>query len=145
MNETSAVHRHARRALSRKLLLPIAGCMAVFGLVMWGLIISMQAERMQGQLIQHDRLSDYMAFYAAGKLVMDGRGADMYNLDAVAETQSDLLGVNIAGKDRLPYLNPPYVAAIFAPLTLTSLEAASAVMFTINVLLVVICAVALRR
>jgi hypothetical protein len=121
------------------------GGMAIFGVVMWALIGSMEAKRLQGQLIQNNRLSDYMAFYAAGKLVREGRGADMYHLDAIAETQSDLLGVNIAGEDRLPYLNPPYVAAIFAPLTLTSLEAASAVMFTINVVLVVACAVILRR
>jgi hypothetical protein len=119
--------------------------MAVFGLVIWGLIVSMQAERMQGQLIQHNSLQDYTSFYAAGKLVMDGRAAEMYDVDSVADIQSDLVGVSIPAEESLPYLNPPFVAAIFAPLTLVSLDAATAILFGINLVLVVLCGASIRR
>ena len=145
MNETAALRIPARRVLGRKLLLAAAACMAVFGLVMWVLIIAMQAGRMQGQLIQHDSLQDYMAFYAAGTMVKEGRPGDMYDLGAVAGAQSDLTGLSISVDDSLPYLNPPFVAVAFAPLTLLSLGTATAVLFGLNVLLVGIGGVGLHR
>lgn len=145
MNETFAARIRAPRVAGRRLLLPAAACMAVFGLIMWVVIISMQAERLQGHLIQHRSLQDYTAFYAAGAMVREGRPADMYNLEAIAGAQSDLTGRSISVDDSLPYLNPPFVAVAFVPITLLSLSAATALLFGLNLLLVGIGGVGLQR
>jgi hypothetical protein len=133
-----------RRAPGRRLLLIAAGIMALFGVVMWALIFAMQTDRLRGDLLQHDSLQDYTSFYAAGKLVMDGRAGEIYDVDAIAGVQSDLSGVSIPREESLPYLNPPFVAVIFAPLTLLPVTDATAVLFVIELALVAICGRAIQ-
>ena len=58
---------------------------------------------------------DYIAFHAAGQLVLSGRAAELYDHSAVSQLQQQLLG------GRLPnfydaYRNPPFYAALFVPL-----------------------------
>jgi hypothetical protein len=58
---------------------------------------------------------DYIAFHAAGRLVLTGRASELYDHSAVSQLQQALLG------GRIPnfydaYRNPPFFAALFAPL-----------------------------
>ena len=58
---------------------------------------------------------DYIAFHAAGRLVLSGRASELYDHAAVSQLQQQLLG------GRIPnfydaYRNPPFFAAPFAPL-----------------------------
>lgn len=116
--------------------------MATFGLVLWMQSVSNEVARLRDA---PNRTQDYMSFYSAGKLVINGRGGEIYDLDAVSEIQSDLLGISVQGDNVLPYLNPPFVAVILAPLTLLSMSAVSAVLFALNVVLVVVCGVFLHK
>ena len=63
---------------------------------------------------------DYIAFHAAGRLVLSGRAAELYSHDAVVQVQDELLG------GRIPHFydafrNPPFYALLFAPLALLDL------------------------
>jgi len=69
---------------------------------------------------------DYIAFHTAGRLVLSGRAAELYDHSAVSGVEASLLG------GRMPnfydaYRNPPFVAALFAPLALVDLLPAFAV------------------
>ena len=57
---------------------------------------------------------DYIAFHAAGRLILAGQGASLYDHAAVTRVQQELLG------GRIPnfydaYRNPPFFALVFAP------------------------------
>jgi len=59
---------------------------------------------------------DYPAFYAAGRLVLDGRVAEIYSFKLQQAQQSDLFP-GAEGKF-LPYVYPPFVAYAYAPLAM---------------------------
>ncbi len=67
---------------------------------------------------------DFAAFWSAGSLLRDGSGWAMFDHSAVATLQSRLYGeLAAAGASPVvprepPYLNPPPLALLFAPLTL---------------------------
>jgi alpha-1,2-mannosyltransferase len=58
---------------------------------------------------------DYIAFYAAGRLVLAGQAASLYDRVPVAHIQDAALGGRIPGFYDA-YRNPPFYALLFAPL-----------------------------
>src|SRR5688572_10608708 len=60
---------------------------------------------------------DYVVFYAAGGLVREGRGADLYDIEAIVAAEHDAMGRPVGGTGRLAFFNPAFVAAIWAPLS----------------------------
>lgn len=58
---------------------------------------------------------DFRAFYAAGYLLVHGRGHDLYSYAVMQQTQDALFA---AGFKTLPFLYPAYAAALFAPFAL---------------------------
>jgi hypothetical protein len=89
-------------------------------------------------LRQHARevpVYDLIAFYAAGRIVSLYGPARLYDLDIQKATHRRVLGASV---DRLPlcaYLNPPFVAPLFAPLALLSYQSAYVAMGLLNILL----------
>ena len=74
---------------------------------------------------------DYIAFHAAGQLVLSGRAAELYDHSAVSQLQQQLLG------GQLPnfydaYRNPPFYAALFVPLAPLDLLPGFAVYSVVN-------------
>ncbi len=116
---------------------------SIVGLSSWRLPFSVQADRMDG-VTEPGVHEDYVVFYSAGQLVKDGRGAELYNLDSMASAEERALG-RPAGEGVLVYLNPPFFAAAFAPLTALPLAWASLVIFVIGCLLALISAAVLCR
>ncbi|MPZ50777.1 MAG: hypothetical protein GEU75_16000 [Dehalococcoidia bacterium] len=60
---------------------------------------------------------DYLSFYTAGSLVREGRGDEIYDIDVIQALEEQAVGFQIDRDDILPYFNPPFLAAAFAPLT----------------------------
>lgn len=58
---------------------------------------------------------DYIAFHAAGWLVLADRASELYDKPAVVEVQDRLLGGRIPGFYDA-YRNPPFFALVYAPL-----------------------------
>lgn len=58
---------------------------------------------------------DYIAFHAAGRLVLDGHADRLYDPDWVVRTQDALLGGRVPGFYDA-FRNPPFFALVFVPL-----------------------------
>jgi alpha-1,2-mannosyltransferase len=63
---------------------------------------------------------DYIAFHAAGRLLLDGRGAELYDRSAFVSIQDGLLGGRVPGFYDA-FRNPPFAALPFVPLALLDL------------------------
>jgi len=63
---------------------------------------------------------DYIAFHAAGRLVLEGRASEMYDKPTVVGVQDGLLGGVIPGFYDA-YRNPPFYALLYAPLAAVDL------------------------
>jgi hypothetical protein len=75
--------------------------------------------------------SDYMTVHMAARIVLDGNGACLYDERCQAEEQFELIGEEptfVHGP--LPYNDPPWLAALVAPLGLLPLAAGFAI-FTV--------------
>ena len=107
-------------------------------------MVDLQWTRFDGTVAQ-GQFEDHVAFYSAGKLVLDGNGSDIYDIDVLAATEQEVMGRPVGGTGSLGFFNPPFVAAVFAPLTLLSVEMAGVVLFAINVGLVLGVTTVLRR
>lgn len=59
---------------------------------------------------------DYLAFYTGGKLILQGQGAELYNLQAQQAVQQKVAGEN--WKDLDIFFNPPFYAWLFVPFAL---------------------------
>ncbi|HEY3883872.1 MAG TPA: glycosyltransferase family 87 protein, partial [Vicinamibacterales bacterium] len=93
--------------------------------------------------IQGGRIGgDLPAFYGAGRLVRLGESRHLYDWNAQRAAQRDLFQTSQQGW--IPFSYPPYVAAIYAPLTLLSFKSAY-VVFTIVMACCCLGAVALLR
>ncbi|HEX8969549.1 MAG TPA: glycosyltransferase 87 family protein [Chloroflexota bacterium] len=62
-------------------------------------------------------MGDYVAFYAAGRMVLTGSGANIYDPTAVRQAQAEATQGQVADLYD-PLRNPPFVALAFAPLAL---------------------------
>ncbi|HEY3972186.1 MAG TPA: glycosyltransferase 87 family protein [Candidatus Sulfotelmatobacter sp.] len=70
---------------------------------------------------------DFTAFYTAGWLLREGRGDQLYDARAQLEVQQRFAGDSDIRRGPLPYIHPPYEAALFLPLTFLTYREALAV------------------
>jgi hypothetical protein len=76
---------------------------------------------------------DIVAFYAAGKMLREGHSERLYDVAAVAGEEAAVLGRPAGYHGGLPFLNPPFVAGMFYPLTLLPYGVAQAVWLGLSV------------
>jgi Glycosyltransferase family 87 len=95
--------------------------------------------------VERSEVPDWVAFYSAGQLVLDGNADQIYNLDSIAAKEREVTGSPFEDKLTLPYFNPPFFAVLIAPLTRLPLAGFAAVLFTINLVLFIGCGIALQR
>ena len=67
---------------------------------------------------------DFVAFFAAARLVANGTGSQLYQLASVAAVERDAVGHGVGGSGVLPYFNPPFFAWLLGPLAGLSLQGA---------------------
>jgi hypothetical protein len=115
-----------------------------YGYALWSDVVRLYDERLAGQTEQGAH-EDYVTFYAAGRLVLDGRGDELYDIESIAEAEREAMGRPVGGTGVLAYFNPPFVAAAFAPLAALPVEVAALVIGAITLALIVACIVALDR
>jgi hypothetical protein len=68
--------------------------------------------------------ADFSAFYTAWTMVLDGQGANLYDLELQARYQQAILGGRSFEGGLLRFNNPPHVAVLLAPLGLLPRETA---------------------
>ena len=101
----------------------------------WTALFDLQADRLNHTVNQAE-FEDYVAFYAAGKLVAEGRGADLYETEVLAAKEREVMGRPVGGTGSLGFFNPPFVALFFAPFTLLPVGEAGVALFLVNSVLV---------
>ena len=67
---------------------------------------------------------DFVAFFAAAKLVATGTGSQIYQLGPIAAAERAAAGHDVGGTGILPYFNPPFFAWLLRPFTAFSLQGA---------------------
>ncbi len=77
-------------------------------------------------------LDDFGVFYAAARLVRDGRGDQLYDLDAIHEEEARVYERPREQAPLLPYFNPPAFAAALVPLTWLPPGTAAAVVLALT-------------
>src|SRR3989304_3502600 len=115
-----------------------------FRWIFWGILIlnlslaisyiglwAIQAQK--GNLWQ----ADFTAFYTGWAIVRDGKGSLLYNLNLEMSYQQDILDGRSFFEGLLPFINPPHVGIIFAPLACLPLSHAYTVwtLFQVGLLL----------
>jgi hypothetical protein len=88
---------------------------------------------------------DFLAFYGAGKLVLDSDPAGIYDPAQLTAVERTVVPGPVGANGYMPFTNPPFAAAAFAPLAALSPEAARAVWAGISLALLVAAAVAVAR
>jgi len=102
---------------------------------LWGYLIAHVVDYWDGT--SSELREDFVAFYAAGRLVRDGFGDAIYQPEAVAQVEEALLGRPAGRHGGLAFMNPPFVAGLFQPFSLLSYGIAQAVWFGVSAAVVV--------
>ncbi|MHB8719610.1 MAG: glycosyltransferase family 87 protein [Candidatus Dormibacteria bacterium] len=63
---------------------------------------------------------DFLAFHSAARLIAEGRPSGLYSASAITALERTVLPVPVGAAGYMPYLSPPFAAAIQAPLGLLS-------------------------
>jgi hypothetical protein len=58
---------------------------------------------------------DYLAFYAAGRLVLDHDPAGLYVASAITAIERTIIVVPVGANGYMPFINPPFAAVALAP------------------------------
>ena len=74
-------------------------------------------------------MDDYVVYWTAGRMVLDGNAGQLYDLDAVQSYQAGATGQPSDVVRLLPYFNPPFAAGALSGLAVLPVEV-SAVVFT---------------
>ncbi len=60
---------------------------------------------------------DFTVFYTAGKMLREGRSAELYDPRAQQAVQREFTNNSDLRRGPLPYIHPPFEALVFLPLT----------------------------
>lgn len=91
------------------------------------------------------KISDFMSYFAALRLIVHGHGNEIYNFDAIRHVQASLMRpLRMPPGFQAYYLYPPYFAILVAPLGYLSFSAAYLIWLGLNCLLLVATLLALE-
>jgi hypothetical protein len=99
--------------------------------------------RVRAQIVRGD--PDFTVFYTAGKMLREGQGAQLYSSRAQQAVQTEFADNGDIRRGPLPYVHPPFEALFFLPLTLLPYPYAYALWNLINVGILFVVAVQLRK
>ncbi|MGC8633898.1 MAG: glycosyltransferase 87 family protein [Candidatus Limnocylindrales bacterium] len=112
------------------LLVPLAGLLVTAGVILLGALVAELAAPLAAGA-HHD----FLAFYAAGKLVLDGNPGGLYQGGALSAIQRTIIPSPVGANGYMPFINPPFAAVAFAPLAALPAQAARAVWAFLSLLL----------
>lgn len=107
-----------RRATTLRWSTGLTIALALAGVVPWSLFA-------RDLLFGRDWVSgDFIAFFAAARMMASGAGSHVYELQAVAAAEQVAAGHAVGGTGILPYFNPPFFAWLLRPVAGLSLQGA---------------------
>ena len=81
--------------------------------------------------------NDFLAFWATGKLVAEGNIGQVYSVDALTAIQRTVVPHPVSMLGYMPFLNPPFVAVLLAPLGVLSVNDARLAWMVLSVIVMV--------
>lgn len=81
--------------------------------------------------------NDFLAFWATGKLVAEGNIGQVYSADALTAIQRTVVPHPVSMLGYMPFLNPPFVAVLLAPLGVLSVNDARLAWMVLSVIVMV--------
>lgn len=81
--------------------------------------------------------NDFLAFYATGKLVVEGHIAQVYDPSALTAIQRTIIPHEVGALGYMPFLNPPFVAILLAPMGLTDVNTARLAWIVLSVIVMI--------
>ncbi|MFZ1458445.1 MAG: glycosyltransferase family 87 protein [Candidatus Saccharimonadales bacterium] len=81
--------------------------------------------------------NDFLAFYSTGQLTAYGDIASVYNEQALTAIQRGIVPHPVSALGYMPFLNPPFVALLLAPLGLLAVNDARLVWMIVNAALMI--------
>ena len=112
--------RRGRVSLDTLLWLPALLLVAIGVLLLVALVAELATPMAAGA--HHD----FLAFYAAGKLVLDGNPGGLYDAAAITAIQRTVIPSPVGANGYMPFINPPFAAVAFAPLAALPAQASRA-------------------
>ncbi len=88
---------------------------------------------------------DFLAFYAAGRLILEGNAAGLYDPAAVTAIQRTIIPEPVGVNGYMPFINPPFAAVAFAPLAALSPETARALWAVLSLAILLVTAAWIAR
>ncbi len=117
----TAVLGHQRREPFDPTLWPLALVLVAIGALLLAALIAELAAPMAAGA-HHD----FLAFYAAGKVVLDGHPGGLYDAETITAIQRTVIPSPVGANGYMPFINPPFAAVAFAPLAALPAQAARA-------------------
>ena len=84
---------------------------------------------------------DFLAFFGAGQLVLQGHPGELYDAAAMTGIQRTIIPYPVGANGYMPFINPPFVAVAFAPLAALPYSAARSAWAALNLVLAVVASV----
>lgn len=125
------------RALGLVAAAALAGLFVAAAIVLWTDVLKTYEDRSSFQ--PREGRGDFIAFYVAGEFAAEGRGDEIYDLRTLAARENELMPPTDAESRELPFYNPPFVAAVFALISLLAYEQALWLWLIINVTALAAC------
>lgn len=82
---------------------------------------------------------DFLAFHAAAQLVRDGSAGQLYDSAALAHLERQVINAPVGAAGYMPFINPPFAAAVQAPLGLLDEPTARVIWLLMNAPLAALC------
>jgi hypothetical protein len=96
---------------------------AIAGLLVLGVAVALQLVVELAAAPSVDGHHDVLAFWAAGRLILDGRPDALYDATAVTALQRTVIPEPVGMNGYMPFINPPPAAVAFAPIAALPLAA----------------------
>ena len=124
---TSSSSTAVKRLATKLGLVLLLGTLALLAFASLASLLETQSERLSDNTVPNP-YEDYVTYYAAGRLVLDGNGSNLYNTDQIVSAEHEAMGREVGLNGDLPFFNPPFVALLFAPLSTLSVATFSSVL-----------------
>lgn len=92
-----------------------------------------------------DSHHDFLAFLAAGRLVIAGRPFDLYDAAAITAIQRAIVPDPIGMNGYMPFINPPFAAVAFAPIAALPEQAGRVLWAALSTAMLVTAAILIAR
>ena len=131
------------RALGLIAATALGGLFVAAAIVLWTDVLKTYEDRSSFQ--PREGRGDFIAFYVAGEFVLDGKGDDIYDVEELSQRENRLMPPTDSESRELPFYNPPFVAGLFALVSLLAYEQALWLWLIINVTALAACLALLDR